>query len=71
VREIDLGLDFRLSAALAALFLRWSSALSTQILADAISFIGFDGARVRFLFRYSNLRKDVKNRLALDFQFPG
>jgi hypothetical protein len=71
VREIDLGLDFGLSAARAALSLRWSSTLSAQILADTISFIGFDGARVRLLFSYSNLQKDIKNRLALDFQFPG
>jgi len=34
-------------------------------------FVFLDRTRVRFLLGNSDLDQDVKNRLALDFQFPG
>lgn len=70
MREIDLGLELRLSRTRASLSARRSSALSGKMLADTLGLIDLDGARVRLLFRYSDFGKDIENSLAFDFQFP-
>jgi hypothetical protein len=72
MREIDLSLDLRLARARSAVSSgSRASALSGKVFADSLGFIDFNRARVRLLFRYSNQDKNVKNGLALDFQFPG
>jgi len=70
MRQIDLGLDFLLIAR-ATVTCRRASALSGKMVADTFSLIDFDGTRVCFLFRYSDLRKDVEYGFALYFQLPG
>jgi len=39
--------------------------------AHLLCFVFLDRTRVRLLFGDSDFSQDVKNRLALDFQFPG
>ena len=71
VREIDLGFYRRFArCSRTAVLRRRTCSLSGEVLADALGFIDFDGARVRLLLRHSDFGKDVENGLALDFQFP-
>ena len=70
VREIDLGLDLWLTSTTAAIPTDGSTALSREVFAHTLGFVGLNRARVRLLFRYSDQGKDVENRLAFDFQLP-
>jgi hypothetical protein len=41
------------------------------ILFDALRLVHFDGTGVRFLFRYSDLEKNVEDFLAFDLELSG
>jgi hypothetical protein len=71
VRQIDLGLDFVRFAP--GPRLRWRLRLSggAEMSPHLLRFVLFDRTGVRFLLGHSDFDQDVKNRLALDFQFPG
>jgi hypothetical protein len=72
MREVDLGLDFVFNVS-GARFRRGRGGLgvSTQMLADQFRFMLFQRTGVRLLLGNAHHRQNVKNRLALDFQFPG
>jgi hypothetical protein len=73
MREIDFGLDF-VRLARAACGFRWARLRfggRAEMCADLLCFVIFDGARVRLFLGDADFGQNVKNRLALDFQFPG
>jgi hypothetical protein len=43
----------------------------TEVSPHLFCFVFFDRTGVRLLFSDANFDQDIKNRLALDFQFPG
>jgi hypothetical protein len=45
--------------------------VTTKVTAHALRFIELKRTRVGLLLRDAHFGKDVKNLLALDFQFPG
>jgi hypothetical protein len=69
VRQVNLGfellgLSWRSEAAAAAGF-----CMLRKVLLDPLCFIHFNGTGVRLLFRYTDLDKNVENRLALHLEF--
>jgi len=72
VREINLGLDF---VGFATGTRPGGRGLSfsggAEMSAHLFRFVVLDRTRVRLLLCNSDCDQDVKNRLALDFQFPG
>ena len=73
MREIDLGLDFVALAAGAGRFGRrgLSFGSGAEMGAHFFCLVLLDRTGVRFVFGNSDFGQDIKNRLALDFQFPG
>jgi hypothetical protein len=71
MRQINLGLDFVRFAR--GPRLRWRLRLSggAEMSAHLLRFVLFDRTGVCLLLGHSDFDQDVKNRLALDFQFPG
>ena len=71
VREVNLGLDFVSFAAGARLGGRGLGFSGTEVSPHLFGFVFFDRTGVRLLLRDTDFDQDIKNRLALDFQFPG
>ncbi len=73
VRKIDLGLELVTFGMRVPGRLRWGggAALCLEMRAHLVRFVIFQRTRVRLLLSDSDLWKNVKNRLALDFQFSG
>jgi len=71
VREVNLGLDFVSFAAGARLGGRGLGFSGTEVGPHLFRFVFLDRTGVRFLLRDADFDQDIKNRLALDFQFPG
>jgi hypothetical protein len=71
VRQIDLGLDGIRFRAGRRGFRGSMLSVTTKMTAHALRFIKLKRTRVGLLLRDAHFGKDVKNLLALDFQFPG
>jgi hypothetical protein len=71
VREVNLGLDFVSFAAGTRPGGRGLSFSGAEVSPHLFRFVFLDRTGVRLLLRDSDCDQDVKNRLALDFQFPG
>ena len=72
MRQVNLGLDFVCVAP--GPRLRWSRlrlGRGSEMRPHLLCFVLFDRTGVRLLLGDSDFDQDVKNRLALDFQFPG
>jgi len=72
VRQVNLGLDFvsfPTSARPGGRGLSFGG--SAEMSAHLFRFVVLDRTRVRLLLSDSDYNQDIKNRLALDFQFPG
>jgi hypothetical protein len=72
LRKIDLGFDVRLGLGPSRPGGSGRAfGLGTEVGAHAYGFVHSDGTGMGLLFRNTDYRQDVQNRLALDFQFPG
>jgi hypothetical protein len=73
MRQVDLGLDlvFDMSGTRRLRRCRPCLRMSAQMLADQFRLVLLQRAGVRFLLGNTHHWQNVKNRLALDFQFPG
>ena len=72
MRQVDLRLNlvaFAASARLGGRGLGFGT--GAEMSAHLLGFVFLDRTRVGLLFCDSDFNQDVKNRLALDFQFPG
>jgi hypothetical protein len=73
VREIDFGLDF-VGIAAGTRTARWRGLCfcsSAEVRPHFFRFVLLDRAGVRLFLSDADFDQNVKNRLALDFQFPG
>jgi hypothetical protein len=70
--EVDLGLDFfRLTAGTATARRRARFGRVVEVAPHFLCFVILERTGVRLLLGDSNFGEDIKNGLALDFQFPG
>jgi hypothetical protein len=72
VRQVDLGLDlvgFTASAQLGGCGLGFGG--GAKMRTNLLCFVFLDRTRVCLFLGNSDFSQDVKDRLALDFQFPG
>jgi hypothetical protein len=72
LRQIELSLDLIFAGARARFFSARCRAFGElcEVLTYALGFVVLDGAGVGLLFGDADQGQDVKDRLALDFQFP-
>jgi len=73
VGQVNLGLDFLIRPRTCGTAGRacWSRVLSVEVLAHLLRFLHGDGTGVSLLFRDPDLRQNIQDSLALDFQFSG
>jgi hypothetical protein len=71
VREINFGYDVVRPRARGTRGAALPVVVRLKVLAHFFRFFDGDGTGMRFLFGDANLRQNIENRLALDFQFPG
>ena len=71
MREVNLSLDFVSFADCARLGGRGLGFSGTEVSPHLFRFVFLDRTGMRLLFSDADFDQDIKNRLALDFQFPG
>jgi hypothetical protein len=71
VREVNFGPDFVWPGTRGTRGDPLPVIAGVEVLAHFFRFFDGDGTGMRFLFGDANLRQNIEDRLALDFQFPG